>query len=140
MFGLFKHKPKQMTEADYQAEYRRLLRDLGEQFAVGDSPQDQLLDAMSRIDHEMNGNGGCNWKEKDYFEYLDTLREHLTTESRFTSEQLDKIRWSFDEILACARELDQKGESSRDATEAVYYLISRVVDWLHWNPRSNDDA
>ena len=136
MFGLFKHKPKQMTEA----EYRRLLRELGEQFAVGDSPQKQLLDAMSRVDHEMNGNGGCNWKENDYLEYFDTLREHLTAESRFTSEQLDKIQWSFDEILACARELDQKGESSRGATEAVYYLISRVVDWLHWNPRSNEDA
>ena len=140
MFGLFKHKPKQMTEADHLAQYSRLLRELGEQFAVGDSPQEQLLNAMSMVDHEMNGNGGCNWKEKDYFEHLDTLREHLTTESRFTSEQLDKIRWSFDEILACARELDQKGKSSRGATEAVNYLISRVVDWLYWNPRSNDDA
>jgi hypothetical protein len=140
MFGLFKNKPKQMTGAEYQTEYRRYLRELGEQFAVGDSPQEQLLNAMGLVDHEMNGNGGCNWEEKDYFEYLDTLREHLTTESRFTSEQLDKIRRSFDDILACARELDQKGESARGATEAVDYLITRVVDWLHWNPRTNDDA
>jgi hypothetical protein len=140
MFGLFKRKPKQMTEAEYQAEYRRLLRELGEQFAVGDSPQEELLNAMNMVDHEMNGNGGCNWKEKDYFEYLDTLREYLNTERRFTPEELEKIQWSFDEILACARELDQQGESSRNATQAVDYLIMRVVDWLHWNPRSNDDA
>jgi hypothetical protein len=140
MFVFFKRKPKQITEADYQTEYRRMLRALGKQFAVGDSPQEQLLDAMSVVDHEMNGNGGCNWEEKDYFEYMDALREHLTTESRFSSEQLDKIRWSVEEILACARELDEKGESSRDATGAVDYLILRVVDWLHWNPRSNEDA
>jgi hypothetical protein len=140
MFGLFKRKPNQMTEAEYRVEYRRLLRELGEQFAVGESPQEELLNAMGMVDHEMNGNGGCNWKEKDYLEYLDTLREHLSSESRFTSEQLEMIQWSFDEILACARELDQQGESSRDATEAVDYLIMRVVDWLHWNPRSNDDA
>jgi hypothetical protein len=140
MFDLFKRKANQMTEAEYRVEYRRLLRELGGQFAVGDSPQEEVLNAMGMVDHEMNGNGGCNWKENDYFEYLDTLREHLDTESRFTSEQLEKIDWSFDEILACARELDQTGESSRNATEAVDYLIMRVVDWLHWNPRSNEDA
>jgi len=50
-----------MTNDEYQAEYRRLLRELGNQFAVGDSPQEQVLEAMSMIDHEMNGNGGCNW-------------------------------------------------------------------------------
>ncbi len=59
MFG-FRRQPKQMTEEQYQAEYRRLLRELGDQFAVGDSPQEQVLYAMGVIDHEMNGNGGCN--------------------------------------------------------------------------------
>lgn len=140
MFSLFKRQPKQMTDEQRLVEYRRLLRDLGSQFAVGDSPQERVLEAMSMVDHEMNSNGGCNWHEKDYVEYLDTLREHLMTESRFSSEQLDKIRWSFNEILACARELDQKGESSRGATEAVDYLILRVVDWCMLHPRLNDDT
>jgi hypothetical protein len=139
MFG-FKRQPKQMTEEEYQAEYRRLLRALGEQFAVGDSPQERVLEAMSRIDHEMNGNGGCNWVESDYVEYLDALREHLTSESQFSSEQLAKIRWSLDEIIACGRELEQQGESGRSATEAVDYLILRVVDWCRLHPRQNDDA
>jgi hypothetical protein len=138
MFSLFKRQPKQMTDEQRLVEYRRLLRELGSQFAVGDSPQERVLEAMSMVDHEMNGNGGCNWHEKDYVEYLDTLREHLVPESRFSSEQLDKIQWSFDEILACARELDQKGESSRGATEAVDYLILRVVDWCMLHPREND--
>lgn len=139
MFG-FKRKPKQMTEEEYQTEYRRLLRELGEQFAVGDSPHELVLEAMSRIDHEMNGNGGCNWVESDYTEYLDTLREHLTSESSFSSEQLAKIRWSLDEIIACGRELEQQGESGRSATEAVDYLILRVVDWCRIHPRKDDDA
>lgn len=120
---------KQITDEQRLVDYRRLLHELGSQFAVGDSPQERVLEAISMVDHEMNGNGGCNWHEKDYVEYLDTLRDHLTAENRFSSEQIDKIRWSFDEILACARELDRRGESSRNATEAVDYLILRVVDW-----------
>jgi hypothetical protein len=113
---------------------------LGDQFAVGESPQEEILNAMGMVEHEMNGNGGCNWLESDYTEYLDTLRNHLTTESRFSTEQLGEIRWSFDEILACARELEQQGESSRSATEAVDYLILRVVDWCRMHSRKAGDA
>ena len=137
MFG-FKRHPKQMTEEEYQAEYRLLVRELGDQFAVGDSPREQVLYAMNVIDQEMNGNGGCNWVESDYVEYLATLRQHLTTENRFSSEQLADIRWSLDEIIACARELEQQGESGRNATKAVNYLILRVVDWCRLNPRQNN--
>jgi hypothetical protein len=140
MFSLFKRHPKQMTDEQRLVEYRRLLRELGGQFAVGDSPQEQVLQAMSMVSHEMNDNGGCNWHEDDYVEYLGILREHLSIESRFSSEQFAKIAWSFDEILACARELDQQGESSRSATAAVDYLILRVVDWCVSHPRSKDDA
>ncbi|MEK7781768.1 MAG: hypothetical protein AAB370_09760 [Verrucomicrobiota bacterium] len=139
MFGFFKRKPKQLTIEEYEAEYRRLLRELSGQFAVGDSPQEQVLQAMSVIDHEMNGNGGCNWVEANYIEYLNALRDYLTKERRFTSDQLDKIRWSLDEILACGKELEQQGESARGATEAVDYLILRVVDWCHMNPRQSGD-
>jgi len=137
MFG-FKRQPKQLTDEEYQAEYRCLLRQLGDQVAIGDSPHDQVLHAMSVIDHEMNGNGGCNWVESDYVEYLDALRKHLTVENRFSSEQLTKIRWSLDEVVACGRELEQQGESGRAATEAVEYLILRVVDWCRWHPQEND--
>jgi hypothetical protein len=42
MFGLFKHKQQPMGEAEYQAEYRRLLRELCSQFTVGDSPREQV--------------------------------------------------------------------------------------------------
>jgi hypothetical protein len=139
MFG-FKRNPKQMTEEEYKTQYRRLLRELGSQFAIGDSPQEQVLHAMSMIDHEMNGNGGCNWVEADYVEYLDALREHLMAESSFSSEQLAKIQWSLDEIVACGRELEEQGESGRSATEAVEYLILRVVDWYRLHPRHNLDA
>jgi hypothetical protein len=136
----FKRQTKRLTEEGYRAEYRRLLRELGDQFAVGESPQEEILNAMGMVEHEMNGNGGCNWLESDYTEYLDTLRNHLTTESRFSTEQLGEIRWSFDEILACARELEQQGESSRSATEAVDYLILRVVDWCRMHSRKAGDA
>jgi hypothetical protein len=139
MFG-FKRQPKQMTDEEYQSEYRRLLRDLNGQFAIGDSPWEQVVHSMGVIDHELNGNGDVNWAESDYTEFLDTLRDHLTTETRFTPEQLAKIRWSLDEIIACGRELEEQGESGRSATEAVDYLILRVVDWCKMHPRENDDA
>jgi hypothetical protein len=134
MFG-FRRKPKQRTEDDYASEYRRLLRELGAQFSIGDTPWEQVVNSMSIIDHEMNDNGGCNWAELDFLEFLDTLRNHLTAETRFSSEQQKQIEWSLNEIIACGRELETQGESSRNATEAVNCLIHRVVDWCELHPR-----
>jgi hypothetical protein len=62
---------------------------------------------------------------------METLRSVLTSEMSFSAEQLGKIRWALDEILACGRELESVGESDRNATGAVDYLIARVVDWCH---------
>jgi hypothetical protein len=140
MFGLLKKRPRLKTEADYQAEYRRLLVELNNQFAIGDSPQELVLHAMGVIDHEMNGNGGCNWVETDYADFLDTLRKHLLTESRFSSAELEKMHWAYEEIIACGRELEELGESSRNATEAVDYLTMRVVDWLRLHPRTDVES
>lgn len=49
-----------MTEADYQAEYRRLLRELGKQFAVGDSPQEQLLVTLDAVEFKKHFGGGAH--------------------------------------------------------------------------------
>jgi hypothetical protein len=138
MFG-FNRKPKQMTEEQYQQEFKHLQRELGEQFSIGNSPYEELLYAMGVIDHEMNSNGGCNWVESNFIEYLDTLREYLSNEPGFSPEQLAKVRWSLDEITACGRELEAKGESGRNATEAVDYLILRAVDWCRMHPRKKND-
>jgi len=89
---------------------------------------------MCVIDHEMNGNGGCNWVESNYIDYLDILRENLMKERGFSGTHIDKIRWSLDEIIACGRELTEHGESARNATDAVDYLIFRVVDWCNNHP------
>ena len=140
MFGIFKRKPKQLSDEEYLAEFHRLIREVEEQFAVGDTPYEQLVASMGVIEKEMNHNGGCNWQEKDYVEYLDTIRVYLTGEPQFTSEQLTKICWSLSEIIACGKELEEIGESSRNATEAVDYLVARVVDWCQLHPRFNHDA
>ena len=140
MFGLFKRRPKQLSDEEYLREFHRLIREVEDQFAIGDTPYEQLVSSMGVIEKEMNHNGGCNWEEKDYIEYLDAIRDHLTTEQSFTPEQLAKIRWSLDEIIACGRELERQGESGRSATEAVDYLVARVVDWCQIHPRKDDDA
>src|SRR6185436_20962522 len=106
MFGLFKRRPKQLSDEEYSREFLRLIREVEDQFAIGDTPYEQLVSSMAVIEKEMNHNGGCNWQEKDYIEYLDAIRDHLTAEPSFTSEQLAKIRWSLDEIIACGRELE----------------------------------
>ena len=98
-------------------------------------PTVRVAELGPRILHQQS-----NWAESDYTEFLDALRDHLTTETRFTPEQLAKIRWSLDEIIACGRELEEQGKSGRSATEAVDYLILRVVDWCKMHPRENDDA
>ena len=122
-----------MTDEEYKFNYRRLSRNLGEHFAIGNSSCEQLLQAVNVIEHEMNDNGGCNWVESDYTEYLDTLRDNLTSSKVFTSEQLTKIHWAIDEIIMCGREIEQRGISSRLATQAVEYLIQRVVDLCNSN-------
>ena len=135
MFGFFKRRAKQLSNEDYDREFHRLLGEVEGQFAIGDTPYEQLLSSMGAIDKEMNHNGGCNWQEQDYIEYLNTIRDALIAESAFTSDQLAKIHWSLDEIIACGRELEDVGESSRNATEAVNYLAARVVDWCRIHPR-----
>ncbi len=140
MFGLFKRRPTQLSDEEYLKEFHRLIIEVEEQFAIGDTPYEQLVYSMGVVEKEMNHNGGCNWQEKDYFEYLDSIRDLLTAEPQFTSEQQAKIRWSLDEIIECGRELEKVGESSRNATEAVDYLVSRVVDWCRIHPRMNDDV
>src|SRR5262245_52673924 len=129
MFGLFKRRVKQLSDEVYQREFHRLIREVEDQFAIGDTPYEQLVSSMGVIEKEMNHNGGCNWQEKDYIEYLDTIRDHLTAVPSFTPEQHAKIRRSLDEIIMCGKELETVGESSRNATEAVDYLVGRVVDW-----------
>ncbi len=125
------HQPGHLSSEDYQREFQRMVREMEERLAIGDSPREQLLLAMGVIEQEMNGNGGSRWEEEDYADYMDTLRNTLTGETSFSAEQLDKIRWALDEILACGRELESVGESDRDATRAIDYLIERVVDWCH---------
>jgi hypothetical protein len=134
MFGFSKRKTKPLTDEEYQQEFLRLVRAMEDQFAIGDSPREQLLYAMGVIEREMNGNGGCNWEEKDYIEYLDTLRDSLTSDGGFSPAELERIRRSLDEIIECGRELETVGESGRNATEAVDYLVARVVDWCHRHP------
>jgi len=135
MFGMFKRRPKQPSDAEYLKEFHRRVREVEDQFAIGDTPYEQLVSSMGAIEKEMNQNGGCNWEEQDYIEYLDTIRDHLTAQPTFAPEQLMKIHWSLNVIIACGRELEEVGESSRNATEAVDYLAARVVDWCQIHPR-----
>ncbi len=139
MFGFFKSHPKRLSDEEYLIEFHRIIRMVEGQFAIGNTPYEQLVYSMGLIEKEMNHNGGCNWQEKNYIEYLDTIRDFLISESQFTMEQLAKIRWALDEIFACGRELEEIGESSRNATAAVDYLVARVVDWCHMHPRPNGD-
>ena len=103
MFGFFKRKPRPLSGDEYLKEFHRRIREVEDQFAIGDTPYEQLVSSMGVIEKEMNHNGGCNWQERDYIEYLDTIRDFLTSETRFTADQLASIRWSLDEIITCGR-------------------------------------
>jgi len=136
MFSLFKRHPQQLTAKEYEAEFRRYLHEFGSQFTVGDSPQERVFFAVSYINTELGRDGAGHWIEMHDNGYLDTLREHLTAESDFTSEQRETIRQSLDEIGAGGREIEQRGKSDRNMAEAIDYLVMRVIDWLRLHPRS----
>jgi hypothetical protein len=136
MFSLFKRQQKPLTADEYESEFRRYLHEFGGKLTVGDSPQERVFFAVSYINTELGRDGAENWIEIHDKGNLDTLREHLAAESSFTSEQLKKIRQSLDEIEACGREIEQRGESSQNVTEAIDYLVMRVIDWLRLHPKS----
>ena len=136
MFSLFRRQSQQLTTKEYEAEFRRYKHEFGSQFTVGNSPQEQVFFAVSYINTELGRDGAGHWIEMNDRQYLDTLREHLTAERSFTPMQLRKIRESLDEIEAGGREMEQRGESSRKATEAIDCLVMRVIDWLRLHPKS----
>jgi hypothetical protein len=144
VFGFFKRQPKQATPTsseDYQAEFRRLTQALYHKFAVEDTRYDLLLDAMAAVENEINRNGGANWNEGNYADYLDIIGETLLAEGQLTPEQMAKIEWSIDEIAECGRELEEQGESSKPIGEPIDYLVARVVDWCHTHPaKPGEDA
>jgi hypothetical protein len=140
VFGLFKRRPKRLSDAEYLKEFHRLIHEVEGQFSIGDTPYEQLVSSMGVIEKEINHNGGSNREEQVYIDYLHGIRDHLTAEPSFTPEQIAKIRWSLEEIITCGRELEEIGKSSRDATLAVDYLVARVVDWTQIHARENDDA
>jgi hypothetical protein len=139
IFGSFKRRPKQLSDEEYLREFHELIHKVEGQFAIGGTAYEQLVSSMGVIEKEMNHNGGCNWEEQNYIEYLNAIRDHLTAESSFTPEEIARIRWSLEEIIACGRELEEIGESSRNVTEAVDFLVARVVDWCQIHPRLNDN-
>lgn len=135
----FKRQKKPSSAAEYQTEFRRLTNDLWNQFAIEDTPFDELLEAMVSVENELNRNGGCNWDAKDYVEYADTIWRLLSTANQFTPGQLAEIRHSLDEIIACGRELEDRGESRRNVTPAIDCLVARVVDWCRAHPKQTND-
>jgi hypothetical protein len=144
MFGFFKRKPKPTriksgSPDNYQAEFRRLTQQLYDKFAILDTPYDVLLDAMSAVENEMNRNGGGNWNEGNYGEYLEIIGERLLAENQFTEKQQQMIRWSLNEIAECGRELNEAGESSMSIDEPINYLIARVVDWCRTHPPQEEN-
>jgi hypothetical protein len=109
-------------------------------FTHGDSPQERVFFAVSLINTDIKVNHGLSWNDRDDRAQIDLLREHLTAESSFSSEQLEKIRQSLDVIAVFGREIEQHGETNQKVAEATDYLVMRVIDWLRLHPKTNDAA
>lgn len=141
MFRFFNRSKKPSSDAEYQTEFRRLSEALWNQFTAGDTPFEELVEAMSAVENELNRNGGANWNRGDYDEYLGTIERHLIPDAQFTPTQVTEIRWAIGEIAACGRELDELGESSRSVARPIDCLVARVVDWCRAHPQtSTNDA
>jgi hypothetical protein len=137
MFSFLKRQPTPLTALEYEADFRRYKHEL---LTQGDSAQARVFFAVSLINTDIKVNHGLSWHELYDEKDLDTLREHLVTESSFSSEQLEKIRQSLDEITAFGRDVPQHGKPNRKVAEATDYLVMRVIDWLRLHPKKNDVA
>lgn len=98
------------------------------------SIQQKLISSVSVLDKEWNHNGGVNWSRDGFEEYIEALNEHLLDSAVFTEKELKEIEWAIREIETCGRELEENGESSRNAESAVYILRDRTIDWIRKNP------
>jgi hypothetical protein len=139
MFRFLNRSKKPRSNGEYKTEFRRLSEALWNQFTIGDTPFEELVEAMSAVDNELNRNGGGNWNLGDYSEYLDTIERHLLPDPQFTPVELTGIRWAVGEIAACGRELDEIGESSRSVERPIDCLIARVVDWCWTHPQNAEN-
>jgi hypothetical protein len=133
IFSFFKRQPTHSTAVEYEADFRRYKHEL---LTQGDSPQERVFFAVSLINTDIKVNHGLSWNELYDEKDLETLREHLTTESSFSSEQLEKIRQSLDEITAFGRDVAQRGKPNRKVAAATDYLVMRVIDWLRLHPKN----
>src|SRR5437016_13618089 len=101
MFGFFKRQreqPKLSSQKDYQGEFRRLTQALYAKFAIEYTPHDLLLDAMAAVEGEMNRNGGANWNEGNYGDYLNIIQETLLAQRQLAPDQIVRIRESIQDI------------------------------------------
>jgi hypothetical protein len=65
MFRFLNRSKKPRSDVEYKTEFRRLSEALWNQFTVGDTPFEELVEAMSAIENELNRNGGGNWNPGD---------------------------------------------------------------------------
>jgi len=152
MFGFFKRQPRQTSAEEYLEQFHELIHEVENQFAIGDTDYEQLVASMGVVEKELNHNGGINWRNEDYAEYLDIIRDILLREARFTSEQLTKARRSLDDIITWGiawGKLEEAQDSEPEnvdpekearLNEAVDFLVARVVDWCRLNPRPESDV
>ena len=140
MFKFFKRPSKSELTSDALAEFEKRRRELYDKFAVEDTPYDELLDAMSAVEYEMNHVGGGNWTRETHGEYLVIIQDHLRSDPQFSPAQIQSIDWALNEVAACGDELARNGESSRALEEPINYLVARVVDFCRTHePESPND-
>ena len=154
MLRFFKRQSRQTSTEEYLEKFHKLIHEVEDQFAIGDTDYEQLVASMGVVEKELNHNGGINWRNEEYVEYLDAIRDILLQEVRFNPEQLTKARQSLEDIIAWgkkAEEAQEKAEEAQDCEhvdpetearldEAVDFLVARVVDWCRLNPRLETDV
>ena len=145
MFGFFKSRPKQMSDEDYLTEFHRLIHEVEDQFAIGDTVYERLVSSMGVIEKEMNHNGGCNWQESDYAEYMETVRSILTAERSFTPDQLAEMRTRLAQLRKGMPLQEVKGILNVELAVGAFSTTWATYDypgpmWLHGTPPPWEEA
>ena len=122
-------KQRQPAEEEYRQEFRRLAKAMWELHSIPATSFYNLLEAMASVENELNNNGGGNWDQGEYGEYLSTIESCFSSGRDFSAAQIDKIKSSIKTIKECGKELEEEGQSSVDVSGTLDYLTARTGEW-----------
>lgn len=132
------HDPIPLTDNDSEVAkwvWKHLVPKSGQSFTV----QGELLRAVEKLRWEAQNNGNINWDD-GFVMFIDYLRDHLTSEAGFSTEEKAEIEEDLDRLrnfLPVEQLTDDSHATGLPYVEDDLYdrLVSRVIGYCRLHPQ-----